>query len=396
MDVLAWDLQCSPLHLAILHGHIEVVKELVQTFGADVLLPIKLLNDDKSARGAILTPVIAMSLPLEKAELMTKTLLELGASSAQADVNQVTALHFIACNQPKLLDILFEIDEPAAKRAINHISVSGYRYSPDVSNALISAIAKLNTPAAKKLLEKGAAPFVKFKDWIKAVGAHNDDCRRSSAEENKKNFRRWFEQPIILAIQNEMPEIAYQLVELGADPNTLTTDAWYQIEYDRRTDGPGAVLDAVRQKIHKLRGYKPKEAPKEPEYKLKKDVDYLDGIEKNTYAHFAATKQIEDARESDKSDRQYYEGELETYKEQKGVKEKGEAIDRAATEFEKLEKLLLEKGAETFQKLYPKNYRRSKTRSYSPQRRSTTPFAIDLSFSVHDLEEETRAAYVKL
>jgi hypothetical protein len=44
VNVLAWDTSCSPLHLAILNGHIEVVRELVQTFGADVLLPIKLLN----------------------------------------------------------------------------------------------------------------------------------------------------------------------------------------------------------------------------------------------------------------------------------------------------------------------------------------------------------------
>jgi hypothetical protein len=39
---------------------------------------------DKSPRGAILTLVLALNLPLEKAKAMVQTLLSLGASSAQA------------------------------------------------------------------------------------------------------------------------------------------------------------------------------------------------------------------------------------------------------------------------------------------------------------------------
>jgi ankyrin repeat protein len=45
VNVLAWDSKVSPLHLAVANGHTEAVLELCQTFGADVLLPIKLLND---------------------------------------------------------------------------------------------------------------------------------------------------------------------------------------------------------------------------------------------------------------------------------------------------------------------------------------------------------------
>ena len=58
VNVVAWDVAVSPLHLAIVKGHIDVVKLLVQEFGADVLLPIKLYNEeDRSARAAILTLV---------------------------------------------------------------------------------------------------------------------------------------------------------------------------------------------------------------------------------------------------------------------------------------------------------------------------------------------------
>lgn len=45
VNVLTWDTKASPLHLAIINGHSEVAKALCQTFGADILLPVKLLHD---------------------------------------------------------------------------------------------------------------------------------------------------------------------------------------------------------------------------------------------------------------------------------------------------------------------------------------------------------------
>jgi ankyrin repeat protein len=55
VNVLGWDTKVSPLHLAIINGHTEAVKELCQTFGADALLPIKLLHDFNKVRNQILT-----------------------------------------------------------------------------------------------------------------------------------------------------------------------------------------------------------------------------------------------------------------------------------------------------------------------------------------------------
>ena len=81
VNVLAWDAPVSALHLAIANGHTDVVKVLVQDFGADVLLPIKLVNDyNKTPRAAILPLVLALQLSPEKATEMTKVLMGLGAS----------------------------------------------------------------------------------------------------------------------------------------------------------------------------------------------------------------------------------------------------------------------------------------------------------------------------
>jgi len=41
IDVIAWDYGLSPLHLAILNGHLDIIKLLVSEYGADVLLPVK-------------------------------------------------------------------------------------------------------------------------------------------------------------------------------------------------------------------------------------------------------------------------------------------------------------------------------------------------------------------
>jgi ankyrin repeat protein len=41
VDVIAWDYGLSPLHLAILNGHLGIIDLLVSEYGADVLLPVK-------------------------------------------------------------------------------------------------------------------------------------------------------------------------------------------------------------------------------------------------------------------------------------------------------------------------------------------------------------------
>lgn len=71
-----------------------MVKLLCQEFGSDSLLPIKIGDGSYgNPNTAILTLVLALALPLEKAIRMCETLLDLGATSSQADAEGITAFH---------------------------------------------------------------------------------------------------------------------------------------------------------------------------------------------------------------------------------------------------------------------------------------------------------------
>ncbi|KAF2192505.1 ankyrin repeat protein [Zopfia rhizophila CBS 207.26] len=400
ISVLAWDSQCSPLHLAILNGHVAVVRELVSTFGADVLLPIKLLNSrDKTPRGAILTLVLTLRLPLEKAKVMAQTLLEIGASSAQSDMKQVTALHYIAEQEPAVLETLLEYDEPAAKRAINHLSVHGSSWSPSAASPLMSAISKGNALAALKLLEAGANPNIEFKDWMKSVEMQYEDVSRRDAKRNQNDYIKDVEQPIILAVQAELPDVVLHLLSHGVDPNALTkqtqnclVDEWYF-----RYNTPESLLDIVRNKIKKLKNFNDEKAPSLPELKLKEGVDYLQGIEPNSYKYFIAKMQIQDTKADDQRSKEAYEERLKKYNERKGVAEKKEAVEALAAEFERIETELLNRGAKTFKELHPdkiKEQSQNNRDSYSDN--NPKPWEITFDFRVHDLTDETREAYLKL
>ncbi|KAL5409584.1 hypothetical protein PMIN04_010972 [Paraphaeosphaeria minitans] len=404
VNVLAWDLQCSPLHLAILKGHTEVVKELVQSFGADVLLPIKLLNDhDKSPRGAILTLVLSLGLPLEQAKEMTKTLLSLGATSAQADTKQMTALHYVVVEEPALLEALIKEDEPAAKRAINHLGVLGSSWRPSSQSPLMSAISSGNALAALKLLESGANPSIAFKDWMKSVESQFDSIARNDSDNNRRTFTRDIEQPIILAIENELPEVAIRLLEMGADPDTLTKPTKESLDRDYNTSytDMDSVLDIVRKNITNLRdhvhGVKHTGKPSKPRINLRDDVDYLEGIEYGTYKYFVAKVQLERAKEEDKRSKESYEEQLKSCTERKGLEEKIEALEAMAKRFEELEQALVSKGAKTFKeihpdvKLEPRGYY-----GYNHQPWVPPPFEVKFDFSVPDLTDERRDAYCKL
>ncbi|KAJ4286829.1 hypothetical protein N0V90_013081 [Kalmusia sp. IMI 367209] len=398
VNVLAWDLQASPLHLAILNGHIDVVKELVQSFGADVLLPIKLFNDyDKSPRGAILTLVLSLSLPLDKAKEMTKTLLNLGASSAQADTKQVTALHYISGQEPALLETLIQDDEPAAKRAINHLAITGNIWNPTAQSPLMSAIRQVNALAALKLLETGASPTITFQDWMKSAQSQHSSIAQNDSEQNTKMFNKDVEQPIILAVESELPEVALRLLEMGVDHNVLTRQTQQSLEYSWNHYNMESLLDVIRKKISDLRGFKESNVPTEPQIKLKDGVDYLKGIEQGTYKHFIAQTQLARARESDKASMENYENEIKYFNERKKtVKEKEHAVEALAKNFEEVEQVLIGKGAKTFKELHPDFNLQEQSRYHSYVSPPPKPFEITFDFLVGDLTDEKRDAYNKL
>jgi ankyrin repeat protein len=160
VNVLAWDTAASPLHLAIINGHIDVVRCLVQEFGADILLPIKIPHGK-----AILSLVLALQLPQEQAETMVRNLVDLGASVAQADANQNTALQFAIAERPEMVQVFLSVDKTGTRRAVNHLGFSFQR--PILRSPLLTAIRAKDSLTALLLLENGAVPSISFAAYMK-------------------------------------------------------------------------------------------------------------------------------------------------------------------------------------------------------------------------------------
>ncbi|KAE8369865.1 ankyrin repeat-containing domain protein [Aspergillus caelatus] len=400
INAVSWDSHTSPLHLGILNGHVDVVEELVASFGADVLLPIKLLNShSNSSRGAILTLVLTLQLPLEKAKAMTKKLLQLGASPAQADLKYNTPLHYIAASTyDDLIDVFLEQNEPVTLKAINHLAFVGYSWNPDAYSAFMTAINAKNPIGALKLLQAGAEPSIDFGKFVKS-GQVLDGIRTNSSERNREIFRHNFTQPVILAVQKELPEIAQELVARGVDPNTLSPDG-YKVEdddYVRDSLHGKSLLDCVRDKIKELQQYQGEVVDLTPPRALEPDSFYLKDFEANTYQLWTAERELGKAKKSYQKRLKVYEQEVSDSENRKGVESKLHAIRDLVEQFEKLETALSEKGAKTFKELFP-DFKApdDEDGSSSPNRDCDDPFELEFTFNISDLTDEKKDGYIKL
>ncbi|XP_014560340.1 hypothetical protein COCVIDRAFT_89408 [Bipolaris victoriae FI3] len=418
INVLAWDTPVSALHLAIANGHVHTVKMLVQDFGADVLLPIKLVNShDKSPRAAILPLVLALHLPPEKAKEMTKLLISLGASPAQADVEHMTALSYFAAYGKDLVKTMISSNRPAAERAVNHLSWSNSLYQPDAQSILSTAIKGRDPETVEALLELGAKPEVDFDTYISSV--KSNVLMRRDTETNLWHFREAFEQPVFSALRSDLPSVIQMLVDAGADINCLSENAWRKSHYpDNLQSDAGALLDLVRKRIKSLRVFTTMGkidgvdgnlsstgwvdntnhyAPVLP-IPLQDDAHYLQDYEPGTYSHLVARKQIEDARTRYEKDLKNYQGWVESEKEPKGIAERKAAVEALVEEFEALERCLVERGAKTLEELHPElvGPEISGPNYFHYFQEKPKPWSQNLTFRLPDLTEERRKAYIKL
>lgn len=120
------------------------------------MLPVKFFDHDKDPSGAILPLVLPLKLPLEKAKSMVKLLLSLGATSAQADMDNWTALHrYVQLAHPELVDVLLDNDKVGARTAINHLSFARW-YWGNASSPLHCAITRGNSGLVHNLINAGA------------------------------------------------------------------------------------------------------------------------------------------------------------------------------------------------------------------------------------------------
>ncbi|KAH7088003.1 hypothetical protein FB567DRAFT_329745 [Paraphoma chrysanthemicola] len=412
VNVLAWDVPVSALHLAIANGHTEVVKILVQDFGADVLLPVRLVNDyNKLPRAAILSIVLALQLPSEQAKDMTKLLISLGASPAQADMEHVTALNYFATHGTDLLGAMVEADKPAAHRAVNHLSMSGYQYNASAKGPLHAAIEHCDTAGVEALLELGAKAEVDYATYLTSYKTKWDV--QGDAELNKQKFRQSFEQPIFAAVRSEVASTVLKLLDTGADVNSLNPNAWRATLQGNRYDNEiHSVLDAVSGKIKAIKKFLDSgetanrsysylmgsRGTRHPPLALREDSEYLQNLEEGTYAHWSTKVQIADAKSNYAKELKAYEDWVATDKEPRGTKEKKEAAQTVLSEFEALEAELIRRGAKTFKELYPdvklldQHYYGGPSFEPVPPK----PWNPVLSFQVPDLTDDQREGYTKL
>ncbi|GAB7356001.1 hypothetical protein MBLNU459_g6627t2 [Dothideomycetes sp. NU459] len=408
IGVLAWDVPVSALHLAIANGHIDVVKVLVQSFGADPAQPIKLYDEyTKRPRAAILSLVVALMLPLEQAKTMTSLLTDLGASPAQADLDQVSALHYFAVKDLELLRELLALSRPKAMRALNHVSMSESQWSPNASNPLCSAIIKGDEDAAKELLNAGATPQIdsknfsrsyqrKFETW--AIGPS------SSTQENKDFSRSQLAQPIITAVKCELVGIARDLIKGGADINSLTPDGWKAITPHASLGWAKgmSLLDLVRKKKDDLEEYMKSpweegEALSHP-IPLQDDKAYLMDHLPDTYAYWSVSKQLQQAKAAHNWELEEYRHHVEQKAQQQGLAEKSEVIRRLYDDFVSFENELVQSGAKSLEELHPdaKKPRYYGRHNSTCSRAHDQPWSPALTFRDSDASEDREVAYREL
>ncbi|KZL67095.1 ankyrin repeat protein [Colletotrichum tofieldiae] len=402
INVLAWDVPCSPLHLAISEGHEDAVKVLCD-YGSDALLPVKFLDSDKQPTAAILTLVLALSLPIEKAKSMALLLMKLGASSSQADMNGCTAFHrYVKNGNREMIDTLWENDKIGLKTALNHMVFANNYWSPVAIAPIHTAVENGDSILVLKLLEAGANPQIEFDTWLKAAKFSKASSRLGSYEDNKKQFNLNTEQPLIVAIQScSDPEVALNLVEKGADPNTLTTNSHRAIEneYHRSYYKGQTALDIVQHQLKQLRLYKgEKFTQSKPELPSGMD-ETLQKYEEGSYQHWQVSENIHWSKINYKRQQESYEEAKKKHDELKGVAQKMQAIKEVITSLEKLEKVIVAKGGKTFQDLYPdiKFTDNSSSNSHASMEKKSNDYSYVFSFrGVTDVTEARKSAYLEL
>jgi len=132
-----------------------------------------------------MTILLAMALPTEKAKAVVTLLLELGATSAQADMNHTSALHFVVAeDNHEILDLLLANDRPVALSVLNWMSKD--RWGNEGDSPVTTAIKMGHQDMVAKLLSTGAKPEISFDNWVKSYLEKNTWAKTQSTHYKPK------------------------------------------------------------------------------------------------------------------------------------------------------------------------------------------------------------------
>ncbi|KAH8176109.1 ankyrin repeats (3 copies) domain-containing protein [Sarocladium implicatum] len=410
VDVLAWDVPCSPLHLAIANGHEDAVKALCD-HGADSILPVKFISKNtnrydygQSGPGAILTLALALTLPPDQAKSMARLLLRLGATASQADSDGCTAFQrYVEKAETDAMDVLISDDKTGVKNAINHLIIRG-SWMPETIAPLHTAIDRGDSIMVLQLLNNGAHPNIDFDTWLKAVKVSRENPNfLGSLEQNKQKYQESVEQPIVAALRTGNAELVLELLKRGADPNVMTRDTAQAMsnEYRQRYTVGRLALDVVRGLLHRLSTLRLQRANSHvspPTLPIGLD-DTLKRYETGSYQHWLVAEAVDTLKEDHEKQMKGLPKKVEQAK--KTAHEYEEAVDELVSRLEEVEKTLKSHGAKRFIEMYP-DLRFKKDDSYGePQVQNSKddkkPWTYTFTFvGENDINEKRHEGYIKL
>lgn len=288
---------------------------------------------------------------------MVKLLLKLGAVSSQADTNSWTAFHkYVDNNEIGAIDVLLDNDKTAVKAAINHLAFSGYSWNCMAVSPLQTAIESENSILIMKLLTAGASPSIDFEGWLKAAKLSSMYNDLSNFESNKRQFASSVEQPLITAIRYANADLVAKLLDRGIHADTLNTvgNKIAQSENFQTWERAETALDLTQRTLRKLRAYKPKDKDSEETYAtaLGDCEAFLAEQPEDSYKMWLVRQNLASRKTRWEARNDYLK--TKDTNNATGRLLKAEAIKTAIGSLEKIELMLISKGAKSFKELYPK------------------------------------------
>lgn len=358
VNVVAWDKKVTALHTGIAFNNTSVVETLVSDYGADPMLPIKLVHaHNNSPSSAIMPLVLATSLQGEDMLAQTRSLLSLGASSAQADMKLVTALQYFVVAAPRALPLILDHDGPAGRRVLNHVTFPDDRHyygNGGFDTALSLAIRAKDEGTAQYLLQHGAEPEVSFESFKHSrPDIHASPARYGPGPPCDENMlKEKITQPVFLAAKYELPDLVWKLIDLNVDVNSINQVGYSLMSQGHSYHRGSSLLDTVLAAIGKLENPVKEKEVEFPE-PLKSDDHYSVGLEPGSYRFWKANHDLKHAKEEYSRDEETAEQERTKIRPTGAKEMKQSALQSLLDRYRSLERTLRARGAKTFKDLYP-------------------------------------------